>query len=138
MKLGCLLLIGLLPTAALAQGQPPQTVTVTPGASVEPGAFAMPPNGMTVKQAIALSGGLRNGAGPYVVITRIIKAQTNTPQAETQTITVKLRDILTGKTADVNLQPGDVIHVPLGKKRLVNPLEILPIWPTPTEKDPRV
>jgi protein involved in polysaccharide export with SLBB domain len=55
MKLGFLMLIGLLPAAALAQEPQSQTVTVT-GAVMKPGTVAVPPNGITILQALELAG----------------------------------------------------------------------------------
>lgn len=111
-KLGCVLLIGLFSTVALAQDA--QTVTVV-GEVLRPGKFDIPPSGLTVLQAVAMSGGLRETANPEIEIVR----RTNREEVNyringkdirlrvVERIRVNLKDVLAGKATNISLEAGD-------------------------------
>ena len=109
-------LVGLLSLAATAQTQQtPLTVTVV-GAVDKPGIYQMPSTGLTLLQALAISGGLQptaNSSGAKVV--------RQAPGA-VLTIPIDLRSILSGKQRDVLLQPGDVISIPFSMKPTFEPV----------------
>lgn len=111
-----LVLVGLLPLPATAQTQQtPLTVTIV-GAVNKPGVYQMPSTGLTLLQALAISGGLQptaNSSGAKVV--------RQAPGA-VLTIPIDLRSILSGKQRDVLLQPGDVISIPFSMKPTFEPV----------------
>ena len=117
-----LVLVGLLPLPATAQTQQtPLTVTIV-GAVNKPGVYQMPSTGLTLLQALAISGGLQptaNSSGAKVV--------RQAPGA-VLTIPIDLRSILSGKQRDVLLQPGDVISIPFSMKPTFEPV--------PPQRDP--
>lgn len=106
MKLSRILLIGLLAATALAQA-PAQSITVM-GASNLPGVYAIPTNGLTVTQALTMSGGLRQDAVREIEILR------QNPKANPQgveIIKVNIDEVNAGKAMDIQLQPWDVIRI---------------------------
>ena len=71
----------------------------------EPGMFDFQP-GMTVLSACILAGGFSKYAAP--ARSRIVRNEGDTPK----TIKVNLDKIIEGKIPDIQLKPGDRIHVP--------------------------
>jgi polysaccharide export outer membrane protein len=70
-----------------------------------PGPFDYQP-GMTVYQACLLAGGFSKFAAPHR--TRIIRQKGD----QVKTIKINLNRVSAGKTPDIELQPGDRVHVP--------------------------
>ena len=119
MKLG-LSLLGLLSVTALVEGQAPAPQTPsTPkaiaivGAVSRPGMYALGEGRTTLLRILAISGMFTPNANKNAVqILRVRQAALpGTPNA-TETIEVDVDAILTGKMADIELQPGDVVSVP--------------------------
>jgi protein involved in polysaccharide export with SLBB domain len=118
-----LVLVGLLSLAATAQTQEtPRTVTVV-GAVNKPGIYQMPTTGLTLLQALAISGGLQPTAN-----SREAKVVRQAPGAAL-TISLDLRSILSGKQKDVLLQPDDVISIPFSMPTSTPRLADPPVTP---------
>jgi protein involved in polysaccharide export with SLBB domain len=100
-----LVLVGLLSFEAMAQTQQTPTLTIV-GAVNKPGIYQMPTTGLTLLQALAISGGLQPTANSHEA-----KVVREAPGAAIA-ISIDLRSILSGKQKDVLLQPGDVISIP--------------------------
>jgi polysaccharide biosynthesis/export protein len=110
-------LMGLFSLAVSAQtGPASQTVTVV-GAVKKTGIYQMQTTGLTLLQALAMSGGLQPTADSRR--TKVVRLNLQAVDGEiTVTIPVDLRSIISGKQNDLRLQPGDVISIPFSTPRL--------------------
>ena len=117
-------LMGLFSLAALAQTQPAnQTVTVV-GAVNKPGIYQMQTTGLTLLQALAISGGLQPTANSSEVkVVRQVPQKQRAAFADL-TIPVDLRSIMSGKQRDISIP-------------FSTPMPRLPVDPpsTPPRKD---
>ncbi|MBC7930655.1 MAG: SLBB domain-containing protein, partial [Rubrivivax sp.] len=76
-------------------------------------------DGMQLKQAIAMVGGLnREAKASAIIISRVKKGQN-----ERETILVNYNDIKKGKIKDIALQPYDLVEIPDGSGGVVNTLK---------------
>jgi polysaccharide biosynthesis/export protein len=73
-----------------------------------PGGFVMENSHMTILQAYAMA----QGAGPSAALDRAQLIRKAGPESHTQETLISLKNILSAKSPDLNLQPDDIVFVP--------------------------
>jgi len=73
-----------------------------------PGGFVMENSHMTILQAYAMA----QGAGPTAALDRAKLIRKAGPESHPQETLISLKNILSAKSPDINLQPDDIIFVP--------------------------
>ena len=84
-----------------------------------PGAYAYPPAGMTLLEALSLAGGVRSEA--VLDRTRWVRL---TPQGQRMTRRLRLGPVLAGRAPDPTLRANDLVYIPssLGRETLIHGL----------------
>jgi protein involved in polysaccharide export with SLBB domain len=104
----------LLAGSAIGQGQSPVTVLpkaiVVTGSVSQPGVYPVDPSRPpTLLRVLAQSGGTIAIVSPFGFIYRADN------QGVSHEISFSLRDVMSGKQPDIQLQAGDVLYIPAGK-----------------------